>query len=257
MRNSDVNGARTRLGAVWFALAEDYLRKRIDSGESKETDVVSIVLMGEKAKVLVEHEPTDWCLYNEICRIYNHNFVVPRGHGCYVPALQMAEEILSRNNSHSCALNLTFLSDGRPSDNYVFKHDSYNYSIKTIQEKIGSLASKLGRRLTVATIGECNKNLTVETILIHSFPGIGSFEDFETLENMAKLAEDYGSVGLFQLPSLSCSKLGNAFTTISTAVAMTKIFNDIATIIITIIVTLTKTTTKTTTIIKTKQHLSL
>ena len=149
-------GARTRLGAVWFSLAEDFIKKRIHSGASKETDVITIILMGESSKVLMEHKPTDWHLYNEICQIYNQNNVVPVGHGCYIPALEVAEEILSKNQSNSCALNLTLLSDGRPSDHFVFNHSSHSKTFSVIQDKVGALASKLGRRLTLATIGKIN-----------------------------------------------------------------------------------------------------
>eukprot|EP00957_Ditylum_brightwellii_P141263 10762662-Ditylum_brightwellii.AAC.1 len=80
------------------------------------TDAVTIVLMGQEAKILIEEAPTDWVLYNRIVRIYNEGRVRACGHGCYRPSLDLAERILLKNDSSSCALLLMVLSDGRPSD---------------------------------------------------------------------------------------------------------------------------------------------
>jgi hypothetical protein len=44
MRNSDVNGARTRLGAVWMAIAEDFIKHRLKAGMASSLVSKSIII---------------------------------------------------------------------------------------------------------------------------------------------------------------------------------------------------------------------
>jgi len=71
MRNSDVNGCRTRLGAVWLSIAQDFVDHRMKTGMAGALDVVSVILMGEDAQVVVDRWPTDYVLYNQIVKYFH------------------------------------------------------------------------------------------------------------------------------------------------------------------------------------------
>jgi hypothetical protein len=50
MRESDMWGTRSRLGAVWVSVALDYLAHRIETGEAFWTDVLTVVTLNEKPR---------------------------------------------------------------------------------------------------------------------------------------------------------------------------------------------------------------
>lgn len=198
MRKADVVGCRTRLKAVWYAIAVDFIQHRIESGEATDMDVVTIIVMGETSSILFERQPTNWIFFNKLVSLYNGDKVPPAGHGNFLPSLRMTEQILLSHKSSSCVLNLFMFTDGRPSDR------EYNREA-LIQERIASLSSRLGKRFTVATVG------------------IGSATEFETLKKMTETAKDFGSEGLYQVPHLSREGLCTAISTIATSVAATRI----------------------------------
>jgi Mg-chelatase subunit ChlD len=205
MRSSDVWGSKTRLGAVWIAIALDFIAQRLEAGTACPMDVVSIVCtQGNGTMVLVHEQPCSWVLYNEIL-LYSM-VVKPRGHGPYFPSLQTAESLLTRNSNASCALTLLFLSDGRPSDPYMpggsVSHAALNVMLS---DRVGKLAKRFGRQLTFAGIG------------------IGdSGDDFSVLRDMVDAAKDYGAIGFFQLPSLTSSGIGDTFTSVATSLTTTQ-----------------------------------
>ena len=69
MRKTDVSGGVTRSDAVWVTLALDFVAKRIENGEAKPKDVISIVCMNSDSTVLIKKQPTDWLLYNKIVQL--------------------------------------------------------------------------------------------------------------------------------------------------------------------------------------------
>ena len=121
MTESDVWGTRTRLAAVWVAVALDFLATRLEVGGGGLTDVISVVTLGETPTVILREEPCSWVLYNKLVKIYSQTLVAPSGHGPFLPSLEIAEALLLRNPNASCAVSLTFLSDGKPSDATVGK----------------------------------------------------------------------------------------------------------------------------------------
>lgn len=206
MRNSDVRGSRTRLKAVFYALAEDFVKSEINNGTKTKTDAISVVLMtkspDEEVRVIFDNEPISWILYNKLVRVHNEDMVIPGGHGCYLPALEKAEEILMKNSSASCVLGLTILSDGRPSDHCVFQSKK---AIERIHERIENISSKIGRRLVFSTVG------------------IGSDKEFKLLKDLCKSANDYGAISEFSLPSRTTSGLGEAFSSIASSITASQV----------------------------------
>jgi hypothetical protein len=130
--------------------------------------------------------------------IYKEGTLQPGGHGCFQPAIELAEKILMRYESSDCALILALLSDGKPSD-HTIQRTSYQKGCSSIVERIGSLCSTIGNRLTVSAIG------------------IGSADQFTTLQQMTARAKDYGSQGIFSVPSLSTSGIGAAISSVATS----------------------------------------
>lgn len=206
MRNSDVQGSRTRLGAVWHALAEDYVRQRIESGNASLADVFSVILMGNTARLhpYLHNVPTDWITYNAILKIYKEGSIMPGGHSCFRPALSMAERILSQYESSPCFLMLTIMSDGRPSDSAIYG-GSWEKNESAIAGYIATMSSRFGKRLTVSTVG------------------MGSQNQFETLKTMTEEALNHESKGIFQVPSLSSSSIAGAISSIATSLTETQL----------------------------------
>ncbi|GKZ00218.1 hypothetical protein MPSEU_000974700 [Mayamaea pseudoterrestris] len=208
MRESDLWGTRNRLDAVFVSIALDYLAHRLESGHACVTDVLSVVTLGEQPKIVIEEEPCTWRLYNKIVDIYRKQLIQPKGHGPFLPALSIAEQLLSRNMNTSCANALLFLSDGRPSDPSVGQG-----GIDDIVDKVGSLASNFGRRLTFTAIG------------------MGDYNEFDVLEKMVASAKDYQAIAMFCLPSMTSSSLGSMFTSAASSLTTTQTeMTDLATL---------------------------
>jgi hypothetical protein len=189
---------------VWLALALDFVANRLETGEAGLFDVISVISLGDQAEVLIREQPTSWLLYNRIVHIYENKTVPPRGHGNYIPSLEVAEEILLSNTSASCATALVFISDGKPSDFKALRGVDREEGYRLITESVESLAKQFGRRLTFTSIG------------------IGHSDDFEMLRSMADAASDYGVQGSFQLPSLNSSSLGVVFSSVATSLTSTQ-----------------------------------
>jgi hypothetical protein len=66
MRTCDVVDFKTRSEAVYGTIALDLLGKRLDSGQVRPTDVVSVIEMNDEASLLLEREPMTNVLYNKL-----------------------------------------------------------------------------------------------------------------------------------------------------------------------------------------------
>jgi len=179
-----------------MSLARDYVKIPLDNGIRTGTDLISVIIMREEAEILLACEPTDWCLYNKFLDLREWEHLKPSGHGNYMPALAMAQKMLNLNTKGSCALALLFFSDGKPSD---IQHDHVG--------AMGELASKFGRRLTIACIG------------MASAADKGSFT---TLRDMAYEADSYGSQASFGSASLNVASLSKIISSLASSLTETK-----------------------------------
>lgn len=204
MREADVWGTRNRLAAVWVLIALDFLASRLETGEGGLYDVISIVTLGETATVIFEEEPCSWVMYNKLVKLYSQTLVAPRGHGPFLPSLEKAEALLLQNPNASCTVSLTFLSDGRPSDDAVALGMG-NGCVELIENKVGDLAKQFGRRLTFKAIA------------------MGAYDDFDMLKRMVDAADDYGAHADFCLPSMTSSALKEVFTSVATSITTTQL----------------------------------
>jgi hypothetical protein len=178
--------------------------------KSRMLDVVSLIEMRDEAKVVLESVPLDGHLFNFLMQ--RRNEARPSSHGNYMPAQEAAEKLLNKFSHGGCALNLLFLSDGRPSDCHTDARPRVarpRGAVHAIQQEIvlrvQALTQKFGRRLNVGTIGFA-----------------GAQQDFSVLERMAAAAKVF-SVASYQYANvnlgLTLTSLVNSFT--STKVEMT------------------------------------
>lgn len=191
MRTSDVFDFKNRSQAVFGMLALDFVAKQRLSGDASATDVVSLVLMHDKGEVAFEREPMGLVLYNKFVDLHNNG--VPRSHGNFLPALELAQSLLEGQCHGSCAMSLLFLSDGKPSDQTEMVYSLGLPREEAIAGRITSLAESFGQQLSVSTLGFANRD-----------------QDFSVLEKMAKAAQDAGASGEFHRPELSSAGLGTA-----------------------------------------------
>jgi hypothetical protein len=220
-----VEGGATRSDAVWVNLAVDFVAKQLESGEALDSDIVSVLAMQNGSSVLIDKVPHDWVLYNNIIKLLRKE--VPLGPGNYLPTLDAAEQLLLDNTYGSCALLLLFLSDGAPSDEVASQSSEYReqyleekfrntnrflnnglaiqFRASLIKQRMGKLASRFGRRLTVGTI---------------AFGG--QDQDFAVLESMAETVRDYNAIGMFQFPDLSAASLGVAISSLTSSLTRTR-----------------------------------
>ena len=155
MRKMDIDEAITRSDLVWLCLAVDIVYNGIKSGERKSTDVLSIIVMKDDAEIIIDRQPFDWILYNKLIDIMNTK--KPSTGGRFIPALDVAQELLFFNRSKNCALSLLFLSDGKPSDQFKsgklsnthIQGRHFEAMKKHIGPRIEELASLLGKRLNI------------------------------------------------------------------------------------------------------------
>ena len=122
MRQDDINGARCRSDGVWMVLARDYVKKPLENKTRTNKDLISIILMKDTAEQVIRCEPIDWVLYNKLIDMREWHSIRPKGHGNYIPALNLAENSLSLISDNKCALALLFFSDGRVSSNQTNFH---------------------------------------------------------------------------------------------------------------------------------------
>lgn len=202
---------QSRFEAVFGTLALDFVAKRRLVGDTRDTDVVSLVLMRDQATVPFEREPVGLALYNKMVSLHQGAHSNPAYHGNYLPALDKAEELLVNPAYYhrDCALSLLFLSDGRPSDTC---HPSAAGSCKnnsivrsSIAQRVYTLAKGLGQQLSVSTVGFAQQG-----------------QDLSVLEVMAAAANQAGATGSFNNTELSLRALETSIALTASTVVATK-----------------------------------
>lgn len=204
MRKTDAAEGIMRSDLAWLTLAVNIVAEELKNGTNKESDVLSVVAMRNTANVVIECQPFDWTLYNKIVDFLRTS--QPKGAGCYIPSLNVARELLNSNNYASFELQLTFLSDGRPSDElppgtYLDHSTTMN---KYAEEYMADIASHLGNRLTVGAIAL----------------GQPGCDNFSTLQTLADTAKEYGR-GYFQQATLCPEALEGTLSRLSESVTAT------------------------------------
>ncbi|EJK66984.1 hypothetical protein THAOC_12038, partial [Thalassiosira oceanica] len=203
MRKTDAEGGVTRSDLVWLCLAIDYIGRRLRTGEATQKDYFSLVLMGPTAKCVIHEHPMNWILYNTIIDMLRTR--QPLNAGNYVPAINLAKELLLKNKHGGCLLQLLFLTDGVPSDRVPrnYGKPTEHYHAAEVSKHIASVARKFGSRLTIGAIAV----------------GDGRYD---ALEAMIRTASDYSCHTFFHKSSLKACDMSYAFQEMSTLVLSSK-----------------------------------
>ena len=187
MRNADVAAHRSRADAVSYAIASEFMAKRLHNPLSEVTpfDVVTVIEMRGDAQVIFNKEPMSWVFYNKF--VTRMKTSKPRSHGNYIPSLDLALKALKENDHENLALLLFFLSNGRPSD---------SCAPQEIYMRTRLIGSQFRNRLTF------------------SMEGFGSpLDDLTVLKRMATNLKIFGAAGDFHRSNLK--KVGSLSTSLA------------------------------------------
>jgi len=207
MRKTDATNGVTRSDLVWLCLAVDCIGKRLKSGEATSRDYFSLIELRSKGECLIDQHPMDWILYNKIIEMLRS--WQPIDHGNYLPAIDVAENMLLRNRRGNCVLQLIFLSDGAPSDNLPpgsgwpssYKHAEYHK--QAICKRIAFLARQFGSRLSVGAFAVGDSQIHI-------------------LKHMVKTAAEYNCHVFLSNATLCVNELSSAFQSMTTLLTDTK-----------------------------------
>ena len=100
MRNADMQGQPTRLRGALYSVANNLISEPLVNSQSSYKDQVTMIEMKQKARIVkgFDKEPITWELYNKVVGMaskgYCDSHVQKKGHSCYIPALELALEIL-------------------------------------------------------------------------------------------------------------------------------------------------------------------
>lgn len=177
MKQSDMNGHKTRFRGVYFAMAEDYVAPQLAppstgilGGPScSYEDVVTVIEMRNDATVVIDQEPVSWILYNRL--VAQSKVQDARFHGVYNKSLEKAHQIL-RLCPANCAPLLVFLSDGKPSDATCAPKGRGGDAVASIYRTMTEISCTLGPRLIFVAHGFGNK-----------------FTNFEVLQEMVSVSK--------------------------------------------------------------------
>jgi len=189
MRESDIDGHRTRSRGAYYNLAEEYVsnqlhpwtRDTLGGNNIRHTDVISIVEMRSEPALVLYYEPISWILYNklvELASIGDVRISNCSGHGNYYESIQTALCLLARNDHSKLALSLYFFTDGRPSD----FNDQEGRVAHSSPEKILNLLRQFAVRYK-------------ERFSFHAF-GLGT-NVFDVLEQMVAVVRAAGALAKF------------------------------------------------------------
>jgi len=207
MRTDDVEGQR-RIDAVYDCLAERFIVDQLANGAT-EADKVSVVLMSEGAEVMLQEQSISHSLRRTFQS--RRSAARPRGHGNYVPAIDLANRLV-RACASARFTTLVFLSDGKPSDKIPPGH--------------GAPMSKLKNLIVSAWRGLVG-SLSLTQLEKFGFVAMGfGREDFSILEAMVAEAgrrRNGDPVGQFNQLALQLRSVQTAFSSVSSSLTSSRL----------------------------------
>ncbi|GAX72732.1 hypothetical protein CEUSTIGMA_g188.t1 [Chlamydomonas eustigma] len=189
MRRQDVPGFEgSRLAAVYQCVAKDLVDMHISQGGHKGT-VMSIIQFHDEARILLERAPVNSDL-SVMLQQLSHR-ATAYSHGNFLPALETAYKVFSKDTQGHSHLFLWFLSDGAPSD-------QYGRVTERLLEYLQRMGSTLGKdRFFLGTVAFGPSN-----------------EDYSVLKHMASTLPRSS----FQKLGLSIHCLRSAFSSLATSI---------------------------------------
>eukprot|EP00571_Detonula_confervacea_P013005 CAMPEP_0172307606 /NCGR_PEP_ID=MMETSP1058-20130122/8426_1 /TAXON_ID=83371 /ORGANISM="Detonula confervacea, Strain CCMP 353" /LENGTH=662 /DNA_ID=CAMNT_0013019819 /DNA_START=14 /DNA_END=2002 /DNA_ORIENTATION=+ len=201
MRNSDVDGFKSRSHAAYGTLSLEFIAEQLSQRPNQDdlfAESVTVIEMREEGEVVFERAPFDWILFNRLLKRKN----VAKYAGNYNESLTLVSEMILKEHNNLLEdgteqgelpnFSLVFLSDGKPSDS---KPGCTQKRTEILQNMVDSLKEKF----SLFAIG------------------IGAREaEFEVLQSMANTVTENGGSGQFIHAGLSTVKLSQSFSQIST-----------------------------------------
>eukprot|EP00808_Paulinella_micropora_P024252 g3778.t1 len=202
MKTCDVNNFRHRSDAVYGTLALDLIGKRLDMGSVMPTEAVSIIEMRTEPILVFHRESFTNALYNKL--LQRKKECGPRGHGKFLPALEMAAKVIQPEAGRGCHILFFFLSDGKPSDHHFDRTLTRESLSNQILSKVKEITSAFGSQLEFATVGFGK-----------------TVGEFSLLQDMARVAAGEGASAQFFHASLSSDKLSATLASLATSLTQT------------------------------------
>ena len=245
MRKNDVPGFGSRTEAVYEAVASQFIQPQLNierthlatttTTSALKTQrlgeaIVSLIEMGEDAKVVFKRLPLNQDLYDYIKRRKNS---YARSHGNYVPSLDALDALLTEDLATDTPILILFLSDGAPSDHTVLtcKHGVNVWDEDTDNPRLSkardgtmrpalrecgykNCRSELKRRVEVHIrdfVSYIGDRYGRDRVRLHTVAFGSPTEDYKMLQEMAACLPQ----GSFQKLGLAASSLHTALSTLT------------------------------------------
>jgi len=216
MSTHDINLHRDRQTAAYSITALEFIAEQLLTESANNSDVVSLIEFSGEAKLVFEREPISWVLYNKLLSRRDSRVFSAREHSKlldiyhadsnYMPALDMAQEVLARGTHEDCALSLLFLSDGAPTDAHKLGLMPKAAQEK-LDEKMRDIAHMFDFRLNVKLVGFGDR-----------------YNEFKALSKMAEAANSApgDAVAEFVYCDKIAHTMGTAVTSLVTSLTATR-----------------------------------
>jgi hypothetical protein len=202
MKKCDVVGHISRSRGAYYTIANEMIAQPLLRDQISFTDVVTVIEMRGDAVVTVDKEPITWELHNKIVDLANEPLRAG-GQGNYLPALKMANTVLTSIQDENCALLMLFLSDGGPSDRGKGVHGAIRAQVLTISRRFMA-------RLTFGAFG-----------FAHEKKNSDGVKTFDLLRSMVQEADGAGSEAVFSC-GLDTDSLRRALFKMGTSLQLTR-----------------------------------
>ena len=220
MRESDVNGFRSRSHAAYGTLALDFIAEQLSTQNEEDlfAESVTVIEMRSEGEVVVDREPFDWILFNSL--VERPNKSRPRSHGNYNQSLLLVKELIMKEYNSLIGeveknelpnFNVVFLSDGKPSDGYQ-SHQCAADVRRFDQQRVEVLTA-------------LTKTLEGKFSLYAMGVGSSGTKEFKALSNMVDVVKNGGGVGQFVHAGLDAVTMSSSFSAISNT--MTSVRTDL------------------------------
>mmetsp|Transcript_24435 Transcript_24435/g.52819 ORF Transcript_24435/g.52819 Transcript_24435/m.52819 type:complete len:814 (-) Transcript_24435:132-2573(-) len=202
MRNSDVDGFKSRSHAAYGTLSLEFIAQQLSQRPNQNdlfAESVTVIEMKEEPTAIFERIPFDWILFNRLLK--RPNIARPSYGGNYNESLTLVKEMILEEYNNLLEdgaeqeelpnFSLVFLSDGKPSD-------CNPGHARERTEILKSLVDSLKGRFSCYAMG------------------IGAPEtEFEVLQSMVDTVKVNGGSGQFVHAGTSTVKLSQTFSQIS------------------------------------------
>lgn len=224
MRTPDVPGYNSRAHAVYECLKRDFVKEQLKTGAAGDDVLVTIISMSDQAHVLVHTKKLDHSLIQDLERLSKRR---PKSHGNYIPALDLALDVMKADAANRSSLLLLFFSDGAPSDQTTMtcQHNIPLFSIDRkvdpkMQHNSKGSAWHCRKQILEKVENDCTKRVKdigqvfgLDRVIFRTIAFGPDKENFSILEKMAGVLPR----GEFQKLGINAAGLKTSFSSLSSS----------------------------------------